>query len=78
MSLRILTIGISFGVMVCGCATTTPLPQIPCPPRPLLHSITQEQRDTIDDEIYDVLAGNQIKLKGYVKKLEKRASCEAP
>lgn len=69
---RILTIGIS--LLVVGC-TTTPLPDVPCPFRPLLGDITQEQREAMDPEVHDILAGNQIKLKGYSKKLEKRANC---
>ena len=74
MNLRTLTIGISL-LLLPACANNTPLPETPCPFRPLLGSITQEQRDAIDPDVYEVLAGNQIKLKGYAKKLEVRARC---
>lgn len=74
MSLRILTIGIS--LLVVGCTTTPELPQIPCPGRPLLEPLSQEQRNSLRDDVYEILAGNQIKLKGYASKLERRAGCE--
>ena len=74
MNLRTLTIGISL-LLLPACANNAPLPEIPCPFRPLLGSITQEQRDAMDPEVYDIQAGNLVKMKGYAKKLEKRARC---
>ena len=58
-----------------GCCTEPAIVKLPCPPRPVLQSITQEEQLSISPEVLEKIAANQIALKSYAKKLEARA-CE--
>lgn len=69
-SLLILMIGIS------GYQTRFIDTALPCPPRPLLEPLTDEELDELSADVFEKVAGNQIELKGYAKKLEKRARCD--
>ena len=65
-----LLIGIS------SCTTLTVEPDVPCPNRPTLEAFVAEELTSMTDEAKRKAAQNQIKLKGYAKKLEVRAGCD--
>ena len=58
-----------------GCQTT-PIEPLPCPPRPILESISIELQSQTPTEVLDIATTNQIRLKAYAKKLEARARCD--
>jgi len=59
-----------------GCTRTIVQPTLPCPPRPVLESISVEEQANMDPSTVFKLGENQLKLKTYAKKLEIRAGCE--
>lgn len=62
-------------LLLAGCSTVT-VQEVPCPPSPLLHSITIDEQLQIDLDVLERLASNQIELKSYAAKLRVRAKCE--
>ena len=59
-----------------GCTKFVVQPTLPCPPRPVLESISIEEQASMDPSTVFKLGENQLKLKTYAKKLEVRAGCE--
>ena len=59
-----------------GCTTVSVEPTLPCPNRPVLEAFVAEELDSMTPAAQKKIAGNQILLKGYAKKLETRAGCD--
>lgn len=59
-----------------GCSTYQVQSDIPCPPRPILESITPVEQLSIDPQVLQKIVDNQLRLKSYSKKLEARAVCD--
>lgn len=62
-------------LLFAGCVNTPNL-DLPCPPRPLLEVVTEEEQMAMDASVLGRVAQNQLKLKSYAKRLESRAGCE--
>jgi hypothetical protein len=63
-------------VTLSGCVRTIVQPVLPCPPRPVLESISVEEQAGMDPAVIFKVSESMLKLKAYAKKLEVRAGCE--
>ena len=63
------------GILSTGCTTIDVVPDIPCPPRPVLKAFTIDELAAMTHDTQLKIVSNQINLKGHIKKLEVRAGC---
>lgn len=58
-----------------GCARTefVPLPPAPCPPMPILPSISAQELGGVSDDVYRRLVERELRLKEFIGQLE--ANC---
>jgi len=75
--MNVLILGTIVLILSTGCTTLTVEPDVPCPNRPVLEAFVLEDLESMTDEAKRKAAQNQIKLKGYARKLEVRAGCES-
>ena len=57
-----------------SCGTTEPLPDFPCPNRPVLLEVPEHIE--VSPEVQDIVTENYLRLVEYAKKLETRADCK--